>query len=94
MPRTLSVRTPRTKEELINKILSYDFDGDIRHLGENTSVVRVAPHIVRLTFPDTGGVFDLTVHIPRDEHRITKAKTKVEGDLWEVNTTRRSGSSQ
>lgn len=100
MPQRAS-RTPRTKEELVNKLLSFDFDGDIRHLGDNASIVRVKPHIVRLTFPDTGGVFDLTVHIPRAEHQL--AKRNAEPEDWEKElrakpaaskTTRRAGRRQ
>lgn len=58
-------KDPRTKEEFLNKMLAFDYDGDIRKIGGGTSIVRLAPHIVRLTFPETGRTFDLEVHIPR-----------------------------
>ena len=61
--------SPRSKEELLNKALSYDTGINLHALGDNISVVRTAPHIVRLTFPDTGKVFDLTVHMPRAEQK-------------------------
>ena len=58
-------RDPRTKEELLNKMLSYDFSGDVRELGEGPQIERVAPHVARLVFPRSGKVYDLTVHKPR-----------------------------
>lgn len=78
-------KAPRSKEELINKLLSYDFSGDIRDLGEGTQISRVAPNIVRLMFPETGRVFDLTVHIPREAQGFKED--------WSV-TTRRPGKKQ
>lgn len=60
-------RDPRTKEELLDRMLSFDFDGDIRHLGvETASVVRSGPNRLLLTFPDSGVTFELTVHRPRE----------------------------
>lgn len=60
-------RDPRTKEELFDRMLSYDFDGDIRHLGvEPASIVRTSPNKLLLTFPDSGVTFELEVHRPRE----------------------------
>lgn len=60
-------RDPRTKEELLDRMLSFDFDGDIRHLGvETASVVRSGPNRLLLSFPDSGVTFELTVHRPRE----------------------------
>jgi hypothetical protein len=89
-----TTRTPRTKEQLLDKALSFDAGMDFRSLASNVQVQRLAPHIVRLSFPDTGGVFDLTVHIPREAHR--QAKEPIE-HVWEADdlpTTRRSGRGQ
>lgn len=59
-------RDPRTKEELLNRMLSYDFDGDIRNLGEETArLVRVAPNRLELQFPATGRCYELAVKLPR-----------------------------
>lgn len=88
---TRAIRAPRTKEELINKMLSFDFDGDIRHLGENVTLQRVAPHVVRLMFPDTGRVFDLTAHIPRS---LVLQGAKPEPAATRPQTTRRQGRRQ
>lgn len=69
-------RDPRTKEELLDRMLSFDFDGDIRHLGvEAASVVRSGPNRLLLTFPDSGTTFELTVHRPR-EFAQTKVKAE------------------
>lgn len=68
-------RDPRTKEELLDRMLSFDFDGDIRHLGvETASVVRSGPNRLLLTFPDSGVTFELTVHRPREfSQHVAKA---------------------
>lgn len=72
---------PRSKEELINQVFSYN--GGVR-LDESTTVIRIAPHIMRLTYPD-GSVYDLTVHIPRKEHQKARqmAKSGPLLDDWE-----------
>lgn len=60
-------RDPKTKEQVLDRILSYDFDGDIRHLGEEpASITRTGPHTLRLTFPASGTTFDVTVRRPRE----------------------------
>jgi hypothetical protein len=60
-------RDPRTKEELLNRMLSFDFDGDIRHLGEEPATVqRQGPNSLLLKFPATNTVFELSVHRPRE----------------------------
>lgn len=63
-------RDPRSKEELLDRMLSYDFDGDIRHLGaQPASIIRQGPNRLLLAFPDSGKTFELEVHIPRGESR-------------------------
>lgn len=60
-------RDPRTKEELLDRMLSFDFDGDIRHLGvEPASVVRSGPNKLLLSFPNSGTTYELEVHRPRE----------------------------
>jgi len=61
-------RSPRTKEELLNKMLSFDFDGDIRTLGPETRIKRTAPNEITLEFPDIDRKYVLSVHIPREEN--------------------------
>lgn len=61
---------PRTKEELLDRMLSFDFDGDIRHLGaKQASIVRQGPNRLLLSFPNSGRVFELSVHIPREREQ-------------------------
>lgn len=68
-------RDPRTKEEFLDRMLSYDFNGDIRALGiEPATVQRLGPNALRLKFPDSGTVFDVTIHRPREF-----AQVKAEG---------------
>lgn len=74
MPPVRTKRDPRTKEDFLDRMLRYDFDGDIRNLGGTTaSIVRIGANALRLTFPDSGVVFDLTVHRPREENKQAAA---------------------
>lgn len=59
-------KAPVSKRELINRMLSNDFDGDFRNLGEGARVSRVKDHIVEIQFPAIGRTFLLSAHIPRD----------------------------
>lgn len=60
-----NTRDPRSKEELLNKMLSFDFHG-IPDLGD-VQINRTSPQTVELTFPKLGRTYELTVRIPRDE---------------------------
>lgn len=59
-------KDPRTKEELLNKLLSYDFNGDVRTLGEGTQIKRVDPQTLHVTFPKIGRTYEIAVRIPRE----------------------------
>lgn len=70
-----SKRDPRTKEELLNRMLSYDFTGDIRDLGEQpASIVRESPNSLLLTFPASGVTFELVVRRPREFSQAAQGK--------------------
>lgn len=77
-------RDPRTKEELLDRMLSFDFDGDIRHLGaEPAQLSRIAPNRLELKFPISGRCYELSVKLPRDaQPRQPEAKsfTAQDGD--------------
>lgn len=61
-------RDPRSKEELLDRMMSFDFDGDIRHLGsEPARITRLSPNRIALTFPASDRTYELSVHIPRTE---------------------------
>lgn len=69
-------RDPRTKEELLDRMLSFDFDGDIRHLGKGeASLTRLAANRMLLSFKDSGKTFELSVHIPRGEDRPQETRS-------------------
>lgn len=60
-------RDPKTKEDFLDRLLMADFDGDIRNLGAQPArIKRKAANALELTFPDSGLVYELTVHRPRD----------------------------
>lgn len=72
-------RDPRTKEELLDRMLSFDFDGDIRHLGkENASIHRIARNKIELRFPDSDRTYELTVRLPRGEQKAARREEPVE----------------
>lgn len=80
-------RDPRSKEELLDRMLSYDFDGDIRHLGaQPASIVRQGPNRLLLAFPDSGKTFELEVHIPRDAERRSFATQAEPQEEWAAET--------
>jgi hypothetical protein len=60
-------RDPRTKEEFLDRILRFDFDGDVRNIGaQPATIVRTGANSLQLTFPETGTTFELSVHRPRE----------------------------
>lgn len=59
-------KPPVSKRELINRLLSHDFDGDLRHLGEGARISRVDANTVEVRFDKINRTFLLSAHIPRD----------------------------
>lgn len=67
-------RDPRTKEELLDRILRFDFEGDIRQIGAETArITRLGPNRLQLEFPKSGVTFELSIHRPREEGRPAPA---------------------
>lgn len=61
-------RPPRTKGELLDRMLSHDFNGDFRSIvGEGTSLVRVADNKLQINAPD-GRSYELVARLPRKEN--------------------------
>lgn len=77
----MAFRDPKSKPDVIDRILSREFDGDLRRLGENNSaqVERIKKHVIKLAFPSTGTVFHLTVHKPRADTAASRRRSKVRG---------------
>jgi hypothetical protein len=59
-------RPPMSKRELVNRLLSNDFDGDFRHLGAGARVSRLSASSVEIRFDNIDRTFILSTHIPRD----------------------------
>lgn len=81
----MRTRDPRTKEELLDRMLAYDFDGDIRHLGaEPASIIRTAANKLELVFPKSGRVYELVARLPRTRNpRQEEASfAPTGGDEW------------
>jgi hypothetical protein len=85
-------KPPATKRELLNRLLSADFNGDLRTLGKGARVSRVGPSVLEVRFDNIGRTFLLSAHIPREEG------SKDDGMEFAVPlpqpTTRRKGSNQ
>lgn len=57
---------PKSKEDLMNRLLSRDFDGDFTALGEaEAQLVRVSHNKALLIFPITHQTYEITVRKPR-----------------------------
>lgn len=67
MPKR-SIRSPRTKAELLDKIMSYSFTGDLRNLAPDPSqavIRRTRQNAIELDFHDTDSHFEIVVRKPR-----------------------------
>lgn len=69
-------RDPRTKEEFLDRILRFDFDGDVRNIGaEPATIVRTGANSLLLTFPATGTTFELSIHRPREFSKAAESRS-------------------
>lgn len=77
-------RDPKTKEELLDRMLRYDFEGDIRDTGaEKATLKRMGPNRLQLQFPRTGKIFELSIHLPRGLRDLAPDRT-AEDRTWEA----------
>lgn len=60
-------KDPTTKANLLDRMMSFDFSGDLRDLavGRDLRMERIRANAVRLKFGNSGSSFDLTIHKPR-----------------------------
>lgn len=58
-------RPPVSKRDLVNRLLSHDFDGDLRNLGKGARISRVSPSVIEIRFDDIDRTFLLSAHVPR-----------------------------
>lgn len=73
-------RAPRSKTEFMNRVLSYDFTGDLRDLFPGgVNLTRVASNSLMLTAKDNPETrFLLSVHIPRTEEQLAVHRERLE----------------
>lgn len=86
---------PKTKEDLLNRMMSRDFSGDISDLavGRGLQMERIRPNAIRLKFSDSGQTFDLTIHKPRSESTVAKSaqtSTAAEAQAGRAASTRKA----
>lgn len=66
---------PRTKEDFVNRLLSFDFNGDFTDLGEDTAIVtRKASYAFTVKFPHTNQKYEVVVRKPRKPAPAKAAK--------------------
>ncbi len=63
---------PMSKRDLLDRMLSDDFDGDFRNLGHGCQVSRVNASTIKLRFDVIDRTFLLSAHIPRSTRRVKK----------------------
>lgn len=75
MPK-YSKHDPKTKREVVDRLLSYDFEGDIRQIGETPAKLeRTGAQSFRVTFPESGRTYEFLVRIPRDaEEKVAASR--------------------
>lgn len=72
-----TIREPRTKAEFMQRVLSYDFSGDIRTLSpEGARITRTGTNRLEVLMPMSGIRFELVVRRPRSEEYLEKARTQ------------------
>lgn len=78
MPKSIGPRAPRTKTEFLNRILSIDFNGDLRDLfPEGVNVERSRGHSVMLVAKnDPDARFQIVVRKPRTEEQLAAMREK------------------
>lgn len=78
MPKAIANREPRTKQELLSRLLSMDFSGDLRTLSPSgAQLKRVAPNRLEVVLPTSGKKFELVVRRPKSEEHLTKLRAKL-----------------
>src|SRR5215475_1232202 len=70
------MKDPTTKADILDRLLRMDFKGNLGDLGQEVRIERLADHVVRLTFPQNGKAFDLTVHMDRSAQAVKSWRVK------------------
>lgn len=71
-----SFKDPKTKADLMDRMMRRDFDGDFANLAVDRKLrmEKIRPHRTRLYFDHSGNSFDVTIHKVRPPSEAT-AKT-------------------
>lgn len=68
MPTLSKQHDPKSKAEFLNRILSFDFSGDIREIGtERAMLTRLRGNALKVTFPASRKEFEIVVRMPRKD---------------------------
>ena len=74
-------KDPTTKYDLIDKMMSRDFDGDIASLAVDRKLryERTRPNVLKLEFGHSGRTFEIVVRKPRTEEALAAFRAKRSG---------------
>lgn len=72
-------KDPKTKADLIDRMMSRDFTGDLADLAvdRDLKLQRIKPHVMRLKFGHSGEEFDLTIHKTRPPRTAKSQPIKI-----------------
>lgn len=82
MTTTNNVRKdPTTKANLLDKMMSRDFSGDLADLAVNRDLryERIRPNVIALKFGDSGNTFEMVVRKPRTPEALAAMRAKAAG---------------
>jgi len=74
-------KDPTTKYDLLDKMMSRDFDGDIASLAVDRKLryERTRPNVLKLEFGHSGRTFEIVVRKPRTEEALAAFRAKRSG---------------
>lgn len=87
-------KDPTTKYDLVNRMMSRDFTGDLADLavGRKLTLSRPKQHVLQLEFGDSGRTFELVVRKPRSEEALKAFRAKRSGKVGKtINTATKRG---
>lgn len=88
MPKSVTNREPRTKQELLSRILSMDFSGDLRTLSPSgAQLKRTAPNKLEVVLPTSGKRFEIVIRRPKSEEHLTSLRAKLAKKVGKRNGT-------
>lgn len=68
---------PRSKNQVLDQLLSMNFKGDLRQLSPvGAKLTRIAPHKIAVHLPETDTKFEIIVRRPKTKQMIKSLRAK------------------